>query len=112
MRDQTLNAKITGTYIGGWDNTVPGRGGKGVLTVFVYLEWANGEVGFGGFALTAAGLNTWVRGVLDTLQVHSWEKLPGTYVRVRIEDGMAVAIAHLMEERWFEPRVDLKEATQ
>jgi hypothetical protein len=48
--------------------------------------------------------------IISTLEVASWEKLPGTVCRVEHEgwDGKIIRIGHFMKDKWFDPR-DLKE---
>ena len=99
---RTLNALIKSTYLGGWDNSVPGTT-RGMLTAYVHVEMAGSGIGLGGYSLQGEATDWWIRGVLDAVRVPSWEKLPGTHCRIIIPKGMgpAVSIGHIIEERWF-----------
>lgn len=106
------NARITRTTLGVEDH--------GILTAFLHLEGDGWGIGFGGYALdeprkdaegrhagrfgTAYGME-WIRQVMETLCVESWEKLPGTHVRVETQGwgGVALRIGHITKERWFDP---------
>ena len=101
-------------------------GGAPCLTVFLHLKFDGTGQGFGGYSHdgpvfdaagkflrregTAWGME-WISRVLQTLEVETWEKLPGTVVRVRRDSddnwGTIVAIGHAYKDRWFTPRVDL-----
>jgi hypothetical protein len=102
-------------------------GGAPCLTVFLHLTFDGTGQGFGGYAHdepvrdaagkflrregTAWGME-WISRVLQTLEVQTWEKLPGTIIRVRRErpgsfGGPIVAIGHAYKDRWFEPQKDL-----
>ena len=102
------NAKITSTMLGVEDH--------GILTCFVHLSGDSWGVGFGGYALdqysenekrrrgTAYGME-FIRRLLATLDVETWEKLPGQVVRVDTEGwgGKALRIGHALKEQWFDP---------
>ena len=114
------NGKIESTMLGTEDH--------GILTAFIYCDFGGICQGFGGYGFdqpikdengeflrregVAWGME-FVRRVLDTLEVHSWEKLPGTPIRVRRSgpnewSGKIVAIGHFYKDRWFDPKEDLK----
>lgn len=44
-----------------------------------------------------------IRRVLDLLEVNAWEKLPGTFLRVRASWSKVDAIGHPLKDRWFSP---------
>jgi len=75
------------------------------MTCFLYLDYGGSTQVFGGYALERA---TFITKVLDTLEVTSWEKLPGTILRVRQDDTKVHAIGHFIEDVWFTPAGDLK----
>jgi len=70
------------------------------MTCFLYLDYGGSTQVFGGYALERA---TFITKVLDTLEVTSWEKLPGTILRVRQDDTKVHAIGHFIEDVWFTP---------
>jgi len=89
------NAKITSTFLGREDH--------GILTGMVTLAGDGWGVGFGGRCLGGDYTTEWIKGVLDTLEVSSWEKLPGTLVRVEWEGvgGRALRIGHAIKNKWY-----------
>ena len=104
------NMRIKGTMLGREDH--------GILTAFLQLEGNGTGQGFGGWCLDsadrpnpAAGL--WISRVLEVVGVAEWEELPGKYVRVVRDRGLISGIGHIIEDRWFYPRDEMKElATQ
>lgn len=109
MRDGIQNAIISNVTLDDAD--------RGFLTAWLHLDYGGSGQGFGGYSLylpssfehsenpgNFAGHFIWrcmeIGGVTD------WSRLPGKTVRVRIEDGMAKAIGHIVKEDWFDPEVD------
>ena len=112
-----INAKIESTMLGVEDH--------GILSCMIHLSWQGAGQGFGGYAFDepvfgpggrergdfkgrrgcAFGAE-FIRRLLDTLKVERWERLPGTYVRLRKTDnfGAIDAIGHITDERWFDPK--------
>jgi len=110
--------------------TMLGVEDHGILTCMLHVDGDGWGIGFGGYALdqpmwtdpqnkrdflgrqgTNYGME-FIRRVLDTLEVETWEKLPGTVVRIRFDgDGLCgercVGIGHAYKNRWFIPTVDL-----
>jgi hypothetical protein len=100
-------------------------GGAPCLTVYLHLVFDGTGQGFGGYAhdrpvKDAAGMflrregtawgMEWIGRVMQTLEVETWEKLPGTIIRARHEGdrwGKLVAIGHAYKNRWFTPETDL-----
>lgn len=112
MTTPETNARIRNTSLGYEDH--------GILTAMIHLEGDGWGQGFGGWALDGkpdpsnpkAGrvpteeTGRWVAGILKALEVESWEKLPGTMVRIRREgnagwNGTIVAIGHIYKDKWF-----------
>ena len=99
-----VNAYIEDTYLGE---------DHGCLTFYIHLQCADSCVGsFGGRVLAywkkapqreskGAGI---LASVLNTVGVTSWEKLKGSYCRVKTEGwgGKILAIGNLMKEDWFD----------
>ncbi len=100
------NARIRTTFLGVEDH--------GILTFFVDLEGEGWGQGYGGYPL-----DTWngtrrvglpfageaIRAILTTLEVESWEKLPGQVVRVEhvYESGVGRTIqrmGHIVKDQW------------
>ncbi len=107
---QIKNAKIESTFLG-WED-------HGIFTYNIVVSYGGSSQGFGQRALdepihnekdeflcrqgTAWGMEM-VISLLRVVGVGSWEKLAGTPVRVKIKDGLIVAIGHYLEENWLEP---------
>lgn len=104
---QTQNAKIAATQLGYDDH--------GIVTAFLQLQWPGMGGGFGGYVLhsdhphsglTAFGMQ-YLRSVLDTVGVRTWEELAGKHVRIVQEQGSGLnrilGIGNIMEDRWFFP---------
>lgn len=94
------NAIIGKTHIGYEDH--------GILTVWLFLESPGNSQGFGGF-----GCNTnasfWIKRILDTVGVLTWEELKGKHVRVDGNQSHISGIGHIMKNNWFYPKAELEE---
>lgn len=96
------NATIKRTFLGYQDH--------GLLTATLDLDDNAGVQAFGGYRLDqrdgphqACGF--FIARVLQVVGVKSWEELEGKLVRVaRTPHGQIVAIAHIVENKWFEVR--------
>ena len=107
---ETKNAVIESTMLGIEDH--------GILTCFLNLNYGGSGQGFGGYGLdgfdkakdkrigTAWGME-FVRRVLETMEVDSWEKLSGKHCRVISDNGKVYKIGHIIKDRWFDPEKDL-----
>jgi len=105
------NAKITGTTLGYEDH--------GILTCFLHLDYGDSGQGFGGWTLdnpvkdsegkfinrvgTEAGM-MFIKEVIDVLEVKSWEKLKGEYIRVECDHMKVYRIGHIIKDNWFDPK--------
>jgi len=108
MARQILNARITRTTLGTEDHNI--------LTAFLEFSGDGWGCGFGGYGFDewdatqrtrvghAYGME-FIRRVLTTLEVSTWEKLPGTYARVESSGlgGRIHRIGHIMKDQWFDP---------
>jgi hypothetical protein len=118
MNIETVNARISSTMLGIEDH--------GIMTAFIHLDYGGAGQGFGGYAFDewvgergAGGERIckgpygieFVRFVLKTLGVESWEKLPGTYCRAKQDNGRVYAIGHVLKDQWFDPSVLLEVVT-
>lgn len=104
MTTEILNAKITNTKLGE---------DHGCLTANLFLEGDGWGCAFGGYCLdrwysdvgkhhSPDGYGAIIE-LMKTLEVESWEKLNGKYVRVEIEGwgGNIIKIGHLLKNKWF-----------
>ena len=99
------NAKIESTFLGVEDH--------GILSFFLHLDYGGICQGFGGYSLdsydketegrksTAASMEL-IRAILDTLEVESWEKLPGTFCRAKSDHSKVHAIGHPLKDKWLD----------
>lgn len=103
------NAKITSTQLGREDH--------GIMTFMIFVEFGGGGCVIGGYAIdqydrttekrvfAAKGLEA-ISKILETVGVDRWEKLPGTYIRLK-DNGWGQTIdeiGNLMEDKWFNLR--------
>ena len=100
------NCKIESTMLGYEDH--------GILTCWLFLEGDGWNAGFGGYALddydeskgrrvaSTKGLQT-IAEILNALELDSWEKLPGTFIRAETDGwgGKCTKIGHLIKDKWF-----------
>jgi hypothetical protein len=102
------NVRISSSSLGMEDH--------GILTAWLHMLGDGWGQGFGGFALDAwnetarkrvgnVACGIFVRRVLETLELDSWEKLAGTHCRVRSRDlsSPLIAIGHIVKDKWFNP---------
>lgn len=47
---------------------------------------------------------SFVRDVLNTLEVRSWEELPRKFARIQLDGKRVTAIGNLIEDKWFKLR--------
>lgn len=80
------------------------------------LDTRSGSLGqgFGGYGMNGKWGMEFIKSVLKTLEVDSWEQLKGTHCRVDADNGKIHRIGHIIEDKWFDPVEDLKkyEATK
>ena len=94
------NAKIDSTTLGFEDH--------GLLTCWLNLSQSGSAQGFGGWSIKVnAGF--WIERILKTVGVESWDKLPGKHVRVDGDNNRIHGIGHIIEDRWFYPKKEIKE---
>lgn len=93
----------------------------GILTCWLNLEFGESSgQGFGGFALDtynkaldkrvghAVGTQYILR-VLETIGVDNWEDLKGKTIRIDGNDGRIEGIGHIIKNKWFYPREELRD---
>ena len=100
------NARITATSLGNEDH--------GIFTAYIVLDYGGAGQSFGGYALdqwsepmhrrigTAYGCE-FIKEILRVLEVREWEKLPGTFCRVRAHHSGVEEIGHPLKDHWFNP---------
>lgn len=111
MRDGIHNAVIESVSLDSGDHNL--------LTGWLHLDYGGSGQGFGGYALylpkgwrkhstniNYAGHFIWR--CMEIGGVARWTDLKGKTVRVRIEDGLAKAIGHIVKDDWFCPGDDFK----
>ena len=104
MNTKIENAKITSTRLGE---------AHGCLTADIIVEGSGWGCAFGGYCLdhwcAEIGEHSSVDGygaiieLMKVLEVESWEKIKGQYVRVETEGwgGKILKIGHLIKDKWF-----------
>lgn len=85
----------------------------GCLSGWLHLDYGSEAQGFGGYMLYSptkhlgtAGL--WIWRILQTLEVSTWEDLPGKPLRVKASHSGVESIGHLLKDQWFNPREEFK----
>ena len=96
------NAKISSTMLGLEDH--------GILTFWIQLELDGRGQGFGGYGIKGVDMAALLP-ILKIAGVDQWEKIPGKHVRVRRDEpwDTIVSLGHIIEDKWFTPRDDLKQ---
>lgn len=116
METEIKNAKIESTMLGNEDH--------GIMSFYLYLDYGGAGQGFGGYCLDnpikdkdgnfikrqgcAAGMDLIMK-ILQTLEVGSWEKLPGTVLRVEGSWNKITKIGHFMKDKWLDVELHFKE---
>lgn len=94
-------------------------GDRGLLTAWIQLDYGGDSQGFGGFALylpksfthfTEKGdfAGHFIFRAMQIAEVTDWSKMKGKTVRAKIENGLVVAIGHIVKEDWFNASEDFK----
>ncbi len=99
MGELLVNATIESTSLGFLDH--------GVMSFWLHLSYGGSSQGFGGVRLDGApaiaceGMRL-ITGILQTLEVDTWEHLPGVPLRVRQnEGGLITGIGHYLKDEWL-----------
>lgn len=111
MRDGIYNAKINSTSLEFEDH--------GCLCLNLYLVHEGGHQMFGGYNLMSKfqkefkrdggdHAGWYIKRVFDICEVDNYKDLIGKAIRVKIEDGLIKAIGNIINDDWFEPRIDFK----
>lgn len=116
-KEEIRNAVVESTMLGYEDH--------GIFTAFIFLNFGGSGQGFGGYPMdtpikdddgkfikrvgTKWGMDFLI-GVLKTLEVDSWEKLPGISLRVAISENAGTfgqkisGVGHYFKDNWFYPK--------
>lgn len=92
---ETENALIKDVYLGLEDHNI--------LTYNISLDYGGSGQGFGNYNCNE-NLSTHLKPLLAVFDVREFNKLKGLPCRVKRENGMVVAIGHIINNVWFEPR--------
>jgi hypothetical protein len=93
---ETKNARIEGTMLG--------TEVDGILTFIIDLRYNGGGQSAGGICLgdkVGSICGPMIVRILEVVGVMSWEKLPGTPIRVKTERTNVHAIGHYLEDKWL-----------
>lgn len=107
MPDKIENAQIARTFLGVEDH--------GMMSFSLYMQgegWGQsfGNISLDGFNRQLNKREGWangfvlVRSILEAVGVQSWEDLKGKYCRIKREEGMIVAVGHVMNNKWADTR--------
>lgn len=81
--------------------TMLGYEGHGIFTAFLIMDYGGIGQGFGGWAIKECA-SQFILGVLDCLELETWEEIPGKHCRVAIEKGLIQGIGHILyDDKWF-----------
>jgi len=105
---KTRNAKIKSTFLGVEDH--------GILTAYLNLDYDEMGQSFGGYCFgaishpvgNAFGME-FIRQLLRTLEVDTWEQIPGEHCRVKQDDNKVYSIGHITKNKWFDVEKIAKE---
>jgi hypothetical protein len=110
MKDGIVNAIVLGVSLDDDDD-------RGILTGCLQLDYGNSWQDFGGYTLYSsksfsqhdarsgfAGHFIWR--CMEIAGVSSWDKIKGKAIRVRIVDGRAESVGHIIKDDWFSPKDD------
>jgi len=100
------NVQITRTMLGKEDHRM--------FTCWLYLTGDGWGIGYGGYTLdnwnaqlqkrvvTENGFQA-IQGIMEALDVGSWEELKGKFIRVELTDefGTVTKVGHLLKDKWF-----------
>jgi len=98
-------------------------GDRDLLTAWLHLDYGGSGQGFGGCALylpksykhhTEKGdfAGHFIYRSMQIAGVESWEKVKGKTIRAKIENGLIVAIGHIVKDDWFNPAEDFDKMKQ
>lgn len=87
-----INVKIKYSYLGNYE------GGDSFIKIA--FEGKNNTV----YTTDKVSFNdaNFIRDILNTLEVRSWEELPRKFARIRLDGERVVAIGNLIEDKWVE----------
>ena len=101
-----INAKITSTMLGREDH--------GIMTCMIHLDYGGMSQGFGGYSFDIYDRDSedrvfggfgmeFISEMLRVTEVDTWEKLPGTYIRVSQTHNKVEKIGHILKDEWLDP---------
>src|SRR6202000_1870240 len=103
-----MNTKIENVVI---ESTLLGYEDRGILTAYVFYKGEGWGGGFGGYGMDSYDKNSamrialpfcgeFIKSVLDTVGVRTWEELKGKHIRVDHAGlgGRTMRIGHIIED--------------
>ncbi len=85
------------------ESTMLGFEGHGIMSFMLHFSYGGSvSQGLGGWVLGGKAFDI-IPKILKTLDVETWEDLPGQLVRVRIKDGRITELGHYLEDQWINP---------
>lgn len=98
---EVVNAEIKSTTLGFHD----GRGS--IPTFWLQMGGDGWGQGFGGYKFGGTFTHNCIYGILEALEVESWEALKGTLCRIERTEpfsGSIVKVGHIFKDKWFDLR--------
>ena len=106
------NARIYDTFMGYED--------RGIMTVYLNLDYGGVLQNFGGYGLDRHNKNApprrlptacfglFVARVLEITGKREWKDVKGSYIRVESTRNDVIRIGHIIDDKWFEPKTELQ----
>ena len=88
---EIINAKIKASYLGVDE--------EGTLYLQIIFDSKNGtQYSTDRVAFVDA---SFIKDIVNTLEIRSWEELPRKFARIKIEGKRVLAIGNLIEDKWI-----------
>jgi hypothetical protein len=93
---------------------------RGILTVWLHLEFGSGGQAFGGYYLHSLSRKDYkvtdfgghaghfIMRVLEIVGVEHWDELKGKPVRVRGNSERITTIGNFIKDEWFNPSIEFE----
>ncbi len=104
------------------EKAILSTGDHGMLSSWLMLDYGGCGQGFGGYALylpksckhhhleSVAG--HWIWRCMEIAGVDRWEDLQGKTIRVKSDHSSIKAIGHILNDDWFDPRLEFAEVNK
>lgn len=90
-----VNAKIKYSFLGVDENQIP--------LLYLGFEYKNGQEWVTAKTNEVTLIDaSFIKDLLNTLEVRSWEELPRKFARIKVENKTVIAVGNLIEDKWME----------